>query len=433
MKTAAMFKLIFDRSQMMKRLIRIFTLAMLSLLPLGCASQKASGNDNNSPNSNTHHPSGFVYADGNHFALDGHPFYIAGANHHYLHFAYQQEVQNFLDDAAMMNINAVRLLAFIDKGSLDGTTRPTTWDKYDNSTYQLNTNGIYFQYWDTNTNSVKYNDGPNGLQHLDYAVSECRKRGLKVILCLTNNWLYTGGIPQYLSWFGMSDSADHNRFFTDSRCKTAYKNWINHLVNRTNYDTGVCYKDDPTILSWELMNEPEADGAPISTLTNWASEMSAYLKSLDPNHMVGLGEQGYFSGRGSDWKYNGGTGTSFDDLLRISTLDWGSYHLYPGYWSETADWGQNTWIPEHVNAGNTVNKPVILAEFGWKGSKDTIYGNWCGKIETLNSNWIVWRLISKSQDGTYPADSEGFDVHTYDSVFNVLKSSATRITAKNNP
>ena len=406
--------------------MRLFTLATLSLLPLGCMGQKT-------PKDNSNHPGGFVYASGTHFELDGHPFYIAGTNHHYLHFAYPSEVQNFLDDAAALKVNVVRLLAFIDIGSLDGTTRPTTWHKYDNSTYQLNTNGIYFQYWDTETNSIQYNDGPNGLQHLDYALSECGKRGLKVVVSLTNNWLYVGGVPQYLAWFGMNDSTDHKLFFTDPRCKTAYKNWINHMVNRVNHYTGVCYKDDPTIMSWELMNEPEAPGAPTSTITNWAAEMSAYVKSLDPNHMVGLGEQGYFSRGPGDWKFSGVTGTSFDDLIQIDTLDWGSFHLYPGYWSETSDWGQNTWIPEHINVGAANNKPVILGEFGWKGDKDTVYDHWCKAIESGNSNWFMWRLIAKSQDGTYPADSEGFDVHINDSVFNVLKASAIRITVKNNP
>lgn len=419
----------------MKRMIRIFTLATLSLLPLGCMNPDKpvtiGGNDN------SNHPSGFVYASGTHFALDGNPFYVAGTNHHYLHFAPQVEISNVLQDAQTMGINVMRLQAFIDIGSLDGTTKKTTWNQYGNyaydlHTYDLSNNRIYFQYWDTASNSVKYNDGANGLQHLDYAVSEAGKRGIKLVLGLTNNWLYMGGIPQYLEWFGMSDASNHNQFFTDSRCKTAYKNWMSHLANRVNSYTGIRYKDDPAIMSWELINEPEAGGASTSTLYNWASEMSAYMKQIDPNHMVGLGEQGYFSGRGSDWKYNGGTGNSFDDLIRIKTLDWGSYHLYPSWWSLTADWGQNTWIPEHLDVGKSVGKPVLLGEFGWNQTKDTVYYNWTRKIETMDgAGWLFWRLIGRSYDGTYPSDSDKFDVRVTDSVFNVLKDATARMKAKN--
>lgn len=418
----------------MKRLFQLFTLTALSLLSLGCSG--GSRSTENNPNQ----PNDFVYASGTHFKLNGHAFYVAGTNHHYLHFAPQVEISNVLQDAQNMGINALRLWAFLDIGSLDGVAKKTTWSKYGNSAYDLNANGVYFQYWDTMTNSVKYNDGPDGLRHLDYAVSEAGKRGFKVILVLTNNWLHMGGIPQYLEWFGMSSPdypnqiGDHNRFFTDSRCKQAYKNWVNHLVNRVNYYTGISYKDDPTIMSWELMNEAEAGSASTGVLCQWAAEMSAYLKQLDPNHMVGLGEQGYFNGRGTEWKYSGVTGVDFDELIKINTLDWGSFHLYPNYWSESADWGQNNWIPEHLNVSKSAGKPVLLGEFGWNQAKDTVYDNWVRKIEAMDgAGWLFWRLIGRSQDGTYPSDSEHFDIHSGDSAFNVLKAAAARMKQKNNP
>jgi mannan endo-1,4-beta-mannosidase len=409
------------------RMLKFFTLATASLLPvLGCSGPGR-------PDGNPNPPSGFVYPAGTHFALNGRPFYIAGANHHYLHFAPAVEIDNALRDAQSTGINALRIWAFLDIGSLDGITRETVWSKYGNSAYDLNTNGIYFQYWDSASNAVAYNDGPDGLRHLDYAVSEAGKRGFRLILSLSNNWLHMGGIPQYLEWFGLKDETDHHRFFSDVRCRTAYKNWMSHLVNRVNYYTGVRYKDDPTIMSWELMNEPEAGGAPVSVIRDWAAEMSAYLKGLDPNHLVGLGEQGYFSGRAGDWKYSGVTGVDFDQLIRIPTLDWGSYHLYPSWWSLPADWGQTTWIPEHLSVGKSVGKPVLLGEFGWNQAKDAVYQNWTRKIEGLDgAGWMFWRLIGRSQDGAYPADSDHFDVRTVDSVFNVLKEAATRITAKNN-
>ena len=47
--------------------------------------------------------------------------------------------------------------------------------------------------------------------------------------------------------------AQKELFYTDSRCKQAYKNYVNMLLQRTNTYTGVQYKNDPTIFSFELM------------------------------------------------------------------------------------------------------------------------------------------------------------------------------------
>lgn len=46
---------------------------------------------------------------------------------------------------------------------------------------------------------------------------------------------------------------DKELFYTDSRCKQAYKNYVSMLLTRTNTYTGVQYKNDPTMFSFELM------------------------------------------------------------------------------------------------------------------------------------------------------------------------------------
>jgi hypothetical protein len=45
-------------------------------------------------------------------------------------------------------------------------------------------------------------------------------------------------------------------FYTDSRCKQAYKNYVYMLLNRVNTYTGVQYKNDPVMFSFELMVWP---------------------------------------------------------------------------------------------------------------------------------------------------------------------------------
>ena len=46
-------------------------------------------------------------------------------------------------------------------------------------------------------------------------------------------------------------------FYTDSRVQQAYKNYVYMLLTRTNTYTGVQYRNDPTIFSFELMVRPK--------------------------------------------------------------------------------------------------------------------------------------------------------------------------------
>jgi hypothetical protein len=54
-------------------------------------------------------------------------------------------------------------------------------------------------------------------------------------------------------------------------------------------------RDDPTILAWELANEPRCNGDfSGSKLQAWVEHTAEFLKSIDPNHMVTVGSEGFF-------------------------------------------------------------------------------------------------------------------------------------------
>lgn len=78
-----------------------------------------------------------------------------------------------------------------------------------------------------------------------------------MILSLVNNYENYGGKKQYVEW-GRSKGQSINSeddFFTNPVVKGYYKNHINAVLTRRNSITGIAYKDDPTIMAWELMNE----------------------------------------------------------------------------------------------------------------------------------------------------------------------------------
>lgn len=74
----------------------------------------------------------------------------------------------------------------------------------------------------------------------------------------------------------------------------AYKNYVSKILMRKNTITGVNYREDPTIFALELANEPRCNDGyeaslslkPGTIVRAWVAEMAAYIRSLDPNHMV---------------------------------------------------------------------------------------------------------------------------------------------------
>lgn len=146
---------------------------------------------------------------------------------------------------------------------------------------------------------------------------------------MLNNFDSLGGINTYVKAYG----GNATTFFTNPRAQAAYKNYVSFIVNR--------YKSSPAIFAWELCNEPRCNGCPTSVITNWASEISAYIKSLDPTHMVALGDEGWFAppyGDGS-YAYSGIEGVDFLQILGIRTIDYGTLHLYPSQWGYPYSWG----------------------------------------------------------------------------------------------
>jgi hypothetical protein len=54
----------------------------------------------------------------------------------------------------------------------------------------------------------------------------------------------------------------HDDFFSNDLVKTYYKNHMSFLLNHVNHLNGIKLKDDPTILAWNLLNEPRCECRP---------------------------------------------------------------------------------------------------------------------------------------------------------------------------
>jgi len=284
---------------------------------------------------------------GANFELEGAPFCFVGANNYYLAHAPRPMVDDVLESARAMGVRVVRTWAFIDRGSLDGRVPSVDGDG--------TKRGVWFQGWDPTTQRPQFNDGDNGLQGLDYALARAEQLGLKLVLVLTNNWHEFGGMDQYLRWYGLSA---HSDFYRDVRVRAAYRAWLSHLTSRLNSLTQRAYRDDPTIFGWELMNEAQVITGRWAERRAWFEEMSGYLKSLDPNHMVAPGAWGYrSSSERREWLAD----------HAIPTIDYCDVHSYPRDDHDSfvdSPKALQEFIENRAAAAYSLRKPLVLGEFG---------------------------------------------------------------------
>ncbi|XP_022941053.1 mannan endo-1,4-beta-mannosidase 7-like [Cucurbita moschata] len=296
---------------------------------------------------------GFVSTRGQQLILNGSPFYANGFNAYWVMYfgsdpSQRNKVSSAFEEAVKHGLSIGRTWAFSDGGDSPLQYSPGSYNE-------------------------------KMFQGLDFAVSEARKYGIKLILSLVNNYENMGGKKQYVEWArsqGQSISSDDD-FFSNPVVKGLYKNHIKSILTRINSFTGVAYKDDPTIMAWELMNEPRCPSDPSgNTIQAWIREMGSYLKSIDGKHLLEAGLEGFYGQSRNQGNPNFQVGTDFIANNQIPEIDFATVHSYPDQWL-TGSTNQNqlsflnTWLNEHIqDAQNILHKPVLFAEFG-KSTKNS--------------------------------------------------------------
>lgn len=370
-------------------------------------------------------PTGFVTRRGADLTLGGKNFPFSGTNNYYLMYSSRLMVDDVFADAKAAGFTVLRTWGFLDIGNADGS-----------NSIGGPKNGVYFQYWDGTRPA--YNDGPDGLARLDYVLYAARQAGIRLVIPLTNNWNDFGGMDQYVRWRGGSH---HDDFYTDPVIRGWYADWMSHVLNRVNTLTGVAYKDDPTVMTWELGNEPRclsAGAYPRSpdctsqTLVGWADEMSRHLKAVDHRHLTSVGDEGFFCDdpTSSDWTSNCGEGVDTLAFARLPAIDVLSYHLYPDGWGKDAAWGE-AWITRHARQARQIGKPSMLGEFGFKdkATRNPVYQRWTDALDAAGGNgWLYWLLSGVQDDATPYPDYDGFTVYCPSPVCTTLSNAGAELT-----
>ncbi|KAF8757294.1 glycosyl hydrolase 5 (cellulase A) family [Rhizoctonia solani] len=356
---------------------------------------------------------GYVKVSGQKFTLNGATFTVVGSNAYWIpQLSNPADITTAFSDLKKAGFTTLRTWGFNEVTSPSGT---------------------YYQLWNGATSTI--NTGADGLARFDQVVAGAKAAGIRLIVALTNNWSDYGGMDVYVKQ--ILGSNNHDLFYTDATVKAAFKKYIDAFVGR--------YKNEPTIMAWELSNEP----APRKQWNlDWnlhtcgkylillppGPEFSAYIKSIAPNQLVGLGDEGFFNRPGHpSYPYQGGEGIDFDANLQISTLDFGTAHAYPEHWGEANNitlWGVQ-WIRDHAASQKAANKPVILEEFGVteQYGRLNIYPVWWKEIISSGlAGDLIWQAGSALSYGN--AHDDGYTIFPGEAEYTLQTQYAAELKAR---
>ena len=127
--------------------------------------------------------------------------------------------------------------------------------------------------------------------------------------------------------------------------------------------------DDPTIMSWQIGNEPRAfSDENKEPFARWMADVAAQIKSLDPNHMVSSGSEGSW---GCEMDMN-----LFEKIHADPNINYLNIHICPYNWSwvkadslkellPRAKENTKKYIDDHMVIARKYSKPIVLEEFGF--------------------------------------------------------------------
>ncbi|XP_058210996.1 mannan endo-1,4-beta-mannosidase 6-like isoform X1 [Rhododendron vialii] len=228
------------------------------------------------------------------------------------------------------------------------------------------------------------------------------------------------------------------------------------VFNRVNTLTNITYKDDPTIFSWELMNEPRCDADPSGDkIQAWIEEMAVYAKSIDPKHLLEIGLEGFYGPstpnrvQYNPSKYAQLIGTDFIRNHQVLGVDFASAHIYADAWiSHTISDSHipfvKSWMQAHIeDAENALNIPVVFGEFG-VSAKDRGYNSsfrdaFIGAVyDTLINSTkkggsgggsLLWQLFPEGTDSM--DDGYAIVLSKSPSTSNIISLQSTRLETFN--
>jgi mannan endo-1,4-beta-mannosidase len=261
----------------------------------------------------------FIGQSGTHLTLQGKPYRFGGANIEWLglsdygpaspagpRYPTHAEVNEALDTAKRLGARVVRAQTLADSVGCADCLEPQR--------------GVF--------NAAAF-------AHVDYAIATAQKRGLRLIATIVGDDAQTsGGGCVYLAWRGYQfpgcTLSHMDPFFTDPQVIADLEEHISVVLDHVNAYTHVAYKNDPTILGWDLIN---GGGSPPA----WTKTIADYVRGIDRRHLI----------------------LSDASNARLKNVDACVSFIYP-HWEQGMDFAR-----PRIDACKRAHKPYIAYEYGW--------------------------------------------------------------------
>ena len=218
------------------------------------------------------------------------------------------------------------------------------------------------------------------LDGLDLVLAEMGKRKMTAVIFLSNNWEWSGGFQQYLiwnkaisdDWLTKKPTWDELRdnvakFYSCEPCKLGYTAKVWYVLSRANKITKRKYPDNPTIMAWELANEPRPmRPAANEAYKKWIADTAAMIKRLDKNHLVTTGHEGWIGTESLQL---------FEEVHADKNIDYLTIHIWPKNWGwfesgKMAEGFANAvaetdkYVKANISVAVKLSKPLVIEEFG---------------------------------------------------------------------
>ena len=336
-----------------------------ALLASGCAEMASK------PAANSIAATEFVTVQGTQFLLRGKPYRFAGTNLWY--GAYlgssggtgdRPRLIKELGQLRAIGISNIRVLGLSEASELKRAVRPAIVSSAGHYDEEL-------------------------LTGLDFLLAELAKRDMKAVIYLNNFWQWSGGMSQYVTWSTGDLAIDPDvtgrwnefmdnsaRFYAIEPAQQAFRDAMRTLITRRNTITGTQYNQDPTIMSWQLANEPRpgsnASESSSKRFIEWLDQTAQFIDTLAPLQLVSTGNEG--------WMGTAGDRSLFVESHKSPHIDYLTFHMWAPNWNwfdpkhaaETYDaaWDKaRDYLNWHIDAAKQLNKPIVLEEFGLNRDK----------------------------------------------------------------
>lgn len=114
------------------------------------------------------------------------------------------------------------------------------------------------------------------LRLLDFTINEMKQRGMNIIITPIAFW--GDGWPEPdMRTPGFAYKYGKDGCLTNPDAIKAQANYLNQFLNHQNQYTGIAYKNDPSILAFEISNEPHHDGT-VESVTAYINTMVASMR-----------------------------------------------------------------------------------------------------------------------------------------------------------